>query len=112
MNYYTVPYHIHGGLPRGHSVVGGAANTGYWRPVPPGHLPRHRSDAGASGARGISSQSAIAAAAVAKDRRPGQQAIRVEGDSGSGISWREVETSCRYHLLTVHLVVIHDASFL
>lgn len=38
------------------------------------HLPRHRSDAGASGAKGGSSQFAFAAAAAAKDS-PGQQAI-------------------------------------
>ena len=92
-------------------MVGRAANTvDTGGPVLQNHLPHHRSDAGASGARGVSSQFAIVAAAAAKDS-PGQQAILVEGDGASGISWHEVETSCRYHLLIVHLVVIHDASF-
>jgi len=102
MGYYRVLREIRDQLPPDHLLVAEGANTmDISRSVLMHEVPRQRLDAGSFGTMGVGTGFAIAAAAVA----PEKKVVCVQGDSAFGFSAMEIEVACRYQLPITFVIV-------
>ncbi|EDO37544.1 predicted protein [Nematostella vectensis] len=111
MSYYQAYGQIKKFLPQDCFIVNEGANTmDIGRTMMPNHFPRRRLDAGTFGTMGVGTGFAIAAAMLAEGQAeqrglPAERVVCIQGDSAFGFSGMELETSCRYNLPIVFIVI-------